>query len=109
MFHDPHSKVFAVFTDTFVDLVTVHGCDIVDWFSICFARFVSKAGMDVLSPLQSRIGRALEAMRYAHHWSLQQFKPMHRYHRSYLFHLATWHSMYGDGRRFDSQLSLRYI
>jgi len=65
MFHDPHSKVFAVFIDTFVDLVTVHGCDVVDWFSICFSRLVSKSGMDVLSALQSRIARALEAMRSA--------------------------------------------
>lgn len=64
MFHDPHSKVFTVFIDTFIDLVTVHGCDVVDWFSVCFSRFVSKAGMDVLSALQSRIARALEAMRY---------------------------------------------
>ena len=64
MFHDPHSKVFAVFIDTFIELVTLHGCDVVDWFAICFSRFVSKAGMDVLSALQSRIARAFEAMRY---------------------------------------------
>jgi len=63
MFHDPHSKVFSTFIDTFIDLVTVHGCDVVDWFSICFSRLISKSGMDVLSALQSRIARALEAMR----------------------------------------------
>lgn len=68
MFHDPHSKVFAVFIDTFIDLVAVHGCDVVEWFSLCFSRFVSKAGMDVLSALQNRIARALEAMRYAYHY-----------------------------------------
>jgi len=63
MFHDPHSKVLSVVIDTFIELVAVHGCDAVDWFSICFSRLVSKAGMDMLSALQSRIARALDAMR----------------------------------------------
>lgn len=65
MFHDPHSKVFAVFMEAFICLVTVHGCQLIDWFHICFVRLINKIGMDVLSPLQGRITMALDAMRYA--------------------------------------------
>jgi CLIP-associating protein 1/2 len=66
MFHDPHSKVFAVFIEAFIGLIAVHGCDLVDWFQICLVRLLNKVGMDVLSPLQGKITMALVAMRYAY-------------------------------------------
>jgi len=64
MFHDPHSKVFAVFVDTFIVFVHAHSCDLVDWFSVSFHRLLNKAGSDVLGSLQGKITKALDALRF---------------------------------------------
>lgn len=64
MFHDPHSKVMSVFLEAFVDFVTAHSCDLTDWFPVCLTRLLAKAGSDVLGSMQSKITRALDALRY---------------------------------------------
>jgi len=63
MFHDPHGKVFSMFMDVLVTVVTVHSADLEDWLYVLITRLISKTGADLLGSIQAKIQRAIEVVR----------------------------------------------
>jgi CLIP-associating protein 1/2 len=63
MFHDPHGKVFSVFLDALVQVVSVYHVELNDWLYICLTRLLNKTGADLLASVQAKIQKALDIIR----------------------------------------------
>ncbi|XP_064644239.1 CLIP-associating protein 1-like isoform X4 [Lineus longissimus] len=78
MFHDPHGKVFGLFLEVLIEFIHVYRNDIQDWLYVLLTRLLNKLGADVLGSVQSKISRALDAVRECFHYD-HQFSILSKY------------------------------
>lgn len=59
-------QVLSLFLDTLVDLIAVHARDLTDQLYVLMTRLINKTGADMLGSVQSKVQRALDAVRYVY-------------------------------------------
>ncbi|KAL3837045.1 hypothetical protein ACJMK2_022432 [Sinanodonta woodiana] len=63
LFHDPHSKVFSIYLETLVDLITLHKGDLNDWLYVLLSRLLNKLGSEILGSVHAKVQRTLDCVR----------------------------------------------
>lgn len=86
MFHDPHSKVVALFMESMQLFIQVYHEHLSDWLYIILVRLLTKQGNEMLSSQQKRIRETLDVVR----WDLRDVLLIRKPQSSHFLYRSTF-------------------